>query len=102
MPRPLPRLRDVETMGARGAVPQLQAWLAPRWARGNAALGTRSAGGTDHGASAAIRIPERVSAQLALVFPTSSPQLFVHEGARRALERKLLAACPARPVVLSI
>jgi hypothetical protein len=51
--------------------------------------------------AAAIRVPERVSAQLALVFPTSSPQLFVHEGARRALERRLVAAFPG-PVVLSI
>jgi hypothetical protein len=52
--------------------------------------------------AAAIRIPERLSAQLALVFPSAAPQLFVHEGARQALERKLKAACPGRPVVLSI
>jgi len=51
---------------------------------------------------AAIRIPERVSAQLALVFTPQSPQLFVHEGARQALERRLKAACPGRSVVLSI
>jgi hypothetical protein len=51
--------------------------------------------------SAAIRISERVSAQLALVFPAPSPQLFVHEGARQALERRLMAAYPG-PVVLSI
>lgn len=52
--------------------------------------------------TAAIRIPERVSTQLALVFPTQSPQLFVHEGARQALERRLKAAQPGRPVILSI
>jgi hypothetical protein len=51
--------------------------------------------------AAAIRVPERMSAQLALVFPTSSPQIFVHEGARQSLERKLAAAFPG-PVVLSI
>jgi hypothetical protein len=43
-----------------------------------------------------------MSAQLALAFPSASPQLFVHEGARQSLERKLKAASPGRPVVLSI
>jgi hypothetical protein len=51
--------------------------------------------------AAAIRIPERVGAQLRLVFPYASPRLFVHEGARQALERKLRVACTG-PVVLSI
>jgi hypothetical protein len=51
--------------------------------------------------AAAIRIPERVGAQLRLVFPSASPRLFVHEGARRALERKLRGAFPG-PVILSI
>jgi hypothetical protein len=50
---------------------------------------------------AAIRIPERVGAQLRLVFPASSPRLFVHEGARQSLERKLRGAFSG-PVVLSI
>jgi hypothetical protein len=49
----------------------------------------------------AIRIPERMSAQLSLVVPALSPMLFVHEGARQALERKLTAAFPG-PVTLSI
>ena len=53
------------------------------------------------GVAAAIRIPERMSAQLALVFPSGSPQLFVHEGARQSLERKLMSSFPG-PVVLSI
>jgi hypothetical protein len=52
-------------------------------------------------AAAAIRIPERVSSQLALVFPGSSPQLYVHEGARQSLERKLQSAFPG-PVTVSI
>jgi hypothetical protein len=51
--------------------------------------------------AAAIRIPARAGAQLRLVFPSASPRLFVHEGARQALERKLRAAF-AGPVILSI
>jgi hypothetical protein len=51
--------------------------------------------------TAAIRIPERVGAQLRLVLPSAAPRLFVHEGARQALERKLRAAFPG-PVILSI
>jgi hypothetical protein len=52
--------------------------------------------------AAAIRVPERLSAQMALVFPNASPQLFVHEGARQSLERRLKGAFPGRVVVLSI
>jgi hypothetical protein len=74
----------------------IEAWLAPRWSRGSAALARPPI------SAAAIRIPERVSAQLALTFPTASPQLFIHEGARQSLERKLKAACPGRVVLLSI
>src|SRR5580658_5786964 len=51
--------------------------------------------------AAAIRIPERAGGQLRLVFPSASPRLFVHEGARQALERKLRGAFPG-PVILSI
>lgn len=83
-------------MGARNAASHLGSWLAPRWSRGSAALARPAV------SAAAFRVPERVSAQLALVFPTASPSLFVHEGARQALERKLSAACPGKPVVLSI
>src|SRR5580692_940065 len=49
----------------------------------------------------AIRIPERAQAQLRLVLPSAAPRLFVHEGARQALERKLRAAF-AGPMILSI
>lgn len=49
----------------------------------------------------AVRLPERMSAQLTSFFPSSSPRMFVHEGARQALERRLLAASPG-PVSLSI
>jgi len=76
-------------MGSRSLVPLLSTSraVAARMARGQAA--------------AAIRIPERVRAQLRLVFPAQSPRLFVHEGARQALERKLRAAFRG-PVILSI
>jgi hypothetical protein len=77
----------------------IEAWLAPRWSRGSAALARPVPA---HASAAAIRIPERLSAQLALVFPTASPQLFIHEGARQALERKLKAMSPGRVVILSI
>jgi hypothetical protein len=51
--------------------------------------------------AAAIRIPQRAGGQLRLVFPASSPRLFVHEGARQSLERRLRGAFPG-PVILSI
>ncbi len=49
----------------------------------------------------AVRIPHRVSTELGHVFPSSSPRLFVHEGARQALERRLARALPW-PVSLSV
>jgi hypothetical protein len=49
-------------------------------------------------APAAFRVPRRSST---LVFPGHSPQIFVHEGVRQALERRLVAAFPG-PVVLSV
>jgi hypothetical protein len=36
-----------------------------------------------------------------MLFPSHSPQIFVHEGVRQALERRLLSAFPG-PVILSI
>src|SRR5262245_16192451 len=90
-------------MSMRSSVPKLDSWLAPRWSRGSAAVvTTRGRSQPPPMPAAAIRVPERLSAQLALVFPSASPQLFVHEGARQALERRLKAAFPGRPVVLSI
>jgi len=50
---------------------------------------------------AAMRIPERWSERLPLAFPAAAPQLYVHEGARQALERKFQAAMPGH-VVLGI
>ena len=81
----------------------IEAWLAPRMSRGSAAVARSPARSPSPGLSAAaFRVPERLSAQLALVFPAASPQLFVHEGARQALERKLKAASPGKVVILSI
>ncbi len=80
-------------MGARTAITGTN-WWAPRFGR-TSAMQTRPL------ASAAIRIPERVSERLALVFPSPSPRLYVHEGARQALERKLQAAFSGQ-VVISI
>src|SRR5580692_9035202 len=76
-------------MGGRSLVPLLSSGraIAARMARGQVA--------------AAIRIPERARGQLRLVFPSASPRLFVHEGARQSLERKLRVAF-AGPVILSI
>jgi hypothetical protein len=82
-------------MGGRSVLPLFYA------SRGSAARMRGKALSAAPYAAAAIRIPERVSAQLALVFPTASPQLFVHEGARQSLERRLMAAYPGQ-VALSI
>jgi len=49
-------------------------------------------------------MPERVSAQIAHLFPTASPHVFVHEGARQALsDLKAVAPYdPGRPCKLEI
>jgi hypothetical protein len=84
-------------MGARSVMPLLYASRtgAARMAGGRSLVVARPQ------VAAAIRIPERIGAQLRLVFPSASPSLFVHEGARQALERKLRVAFPG-PVILSI
>jgi hypothetical protein len=46
-------------------------------------------------------VPDHVLRPPDLVFPKGGPQIFVHEGARQSLERKLHGAA-ARPVLLSI
>jgi hypothetical protein len=53
-------------------------------------------------APAALRVPNPVHApQMALTFPQSQPHIFVHEGARQTLERRLRSAFPG-PVVLAV
>jgi hypothetical protein len=83
-------------MGGRSVVPLLYAGRA-----GAARMGLRSPSLVRSQVAAAIRIPERGGGPLRLVFPSASPRLFVHEGARQSLERKLRGAFPG-PVVLSI
>jgi hypothetical protein len=85
-------------MGGRNLMPLFYAirGSAARMARGGKALSAARPL-----MAAAVRIPERVSSQFAVTLPTGRPQLFVHEGARQSLERRLMAAFPG-PVVLSI
>lgn len=53
-------------------------------------------------APAALRVPNPVHApEFTLGFPASHPQIFVHEGARQMLERRLRAAFPG-PVLLAV
>jgi hypothetical protein len=52
-------------------------------------------------ASAAVRIPDPRVATLPLFFTSGGPQIFVHEGARQALERKLELTLSA-PVQLAV
>ena len=84
-------------MGSRSVMPLLFTSRAgaARMAQGRPIAAARAQ------VAAAIRIPERIGAQLRLVFPFASPRLFVHEGARQALERKLRSASTG-PVILSI
>lgn len=91
-------------MSTRPGRLKLDHWLAPRWSRGGAAAPRplARAGRNTLRPAAAIRVPERLHAQLALVFPSAAPQLFVHEGARQLLERRLRSAFSGRAVVLSI
>jgi hypothetical protein len=50
---------------------------------------------------AAVRVPDPRHTDIALTFPPGHPQIFVHEGARQALERRLSTA-HHRPVLLSV
>jgi hypothetical protein len=83
-------------MGSRSVVPVFHASRS-----GAARMAGRATSLARSQVAAAIRIPERAGGQLRLVFPPGSPRLFVHEGARQSLERKLRAAF-AGSVILSI
>lgn len=50
---------------------------------------------------AAVRVPDPRHSLLPVIFPAGHPQIFVHEGARKALERKLSIA-HQKPVILSV
>ena len=52
-------------------------------------------------APAAVRIPDPRVVQVPFAFVTGGPQIFVHEGARQAVERRFAAAYPG-PLQLAI
>ncbi len=62
--------------------------LSPRGA-GAAARAKRVTDLVPRMASAAVRVPSPAQATRSLVFPQTRPQVFVHEGSRQALERRL-------------
>jgi hypothetical protein len=71
-----------------------QGRIGPRRARRSSSLAPRMA-------PVAVRLPDPRVAQLPLPFTSNGPQIFVHEGARQALERRLAAAFH-RPIQLAI
>jgi hypothetical protein len=52
-------------------------------------------------APAAVRIPDPRHVQVEIPFPAGFPRIFVHEGARQLLERKL-SQVATKPVILSV
>ncbi len=68
-----------------------------RIARGRAPLGALA----PRVSHAAVRVPDQRHTPLEIRFPPGSPQIFVHEGARQALERRLFQA-GGKPVMLSV
>jgi len=52
-------------------------------------------------ATAAVRIPEPARISWPPELPGGGPQIFIHEGARQALERRLELACPG-PIQLAV
>jgi hypothetical protein len=50
---------------------------------------------------AALRVPDPRQIEVPIRFPSGYPQIFVHEGARQALERRLQQAS-SRPVVVAV
>ncbi|HMR77679.1 MAG TPA: hypothetical protein PKD61_21370, partial [Polyangiaceae bacterium] len=64
-------------------------WIAPKGLHSRR-RGTPS-GQAPRMAAAAVRIPQPKALQLPLSF-VGGPQIFIHEGARQALERRLEAA----------
>lgn len=74
-----------------------------RISRGRAAgkLVSGSGGFAPRVSHAAVRVPDPRVSPLPIRFPSGSPQIFVHEGARQAMERRLTAA-NGGPVILSV
>lgn len=63
--------------------------------------GPRHAGRVARVGAAAVRIPDPRVLPLPVRFQAKGPQIFVHEGARQALERRLAARAPG-PVQLAV
>ena len=60
-----------------------------------------AAGSVPRVSHAAVRVPDPRHTPLEFQFPPGHPQIFVHEGARQALERRLTLA-NGGPVILSV
>src|SRR6478609_304067 len=92
-------------MAGRSVMPLFyESWAEPQFSARTASRPTLARGKplpARHLLQAALRVPERMSSQLAFPMPGVSPQIYVHEGARQALERRLTAAHPG-PVMLAI
>lgn len=72
-----------------------------RIARGRVPSGALASGSVPRVSHAAVRVPDPRHSPLELRFPAGHPQIFVHEGARQALERRLSLA-NGGPVILSV
>jgi hypothetical protein len=68
---------------------------------GRTSRGRSTAGLAPRVSPAALRVPDPIHAQVEIAFPAGYPQIFVHEGARQALERRLTQA-HRRPVSLAV
>ncbi len=102
---PPPRLRLVDG-GAAGpgmvaAMAGQLSILYSKASRTGAVRGKRVSNLAPRMAPSAMRVPHPLHQQMPLVFVDLSPQVFVHEGARQALERRIEAAL-AGPVALHI
>ena len=73
----------------------------PPIGRASRTAGRGAAGLVPRVSPAAVRVPDPRQIEVPVAFPAGSPQIFVHEGARQALERRLQQASPC-PVVLAV
>ena len=72
-----------------------------RISRGRVPSSALAAGSVPRVSHAAVRVPDPRHSALEFHFPAGHPQIFVHEGARQALERRLSLA-NGGPVMLSV
>lgn len=76
-------------------------FVRPPVGRAARAVGRGSLGLAPRVSPAAVRVPDPRQLEVPIAFPAGHPQIFVHEGARQALERKLQQAAPV-PVFLAV